>query len=173
MNLSRVPQPRSLPPGHRAAVRRLLEEMVGETPPRRRRHWWFSRTLVLVITGATVLMGGVAVALVAARPATEKHVVRCYSAAVLDEGEDFSGVTVARGRQGSPAEIDDAVATCAELWQQGVIVPGTPVAQEPRPAARASVPPLVACTLKSGVAAVFPGDVGTCARLGLPDLAPG
>jgi hypothetical protein len=33
------------------------------------------------------------------------------------------------------------------------------------------IPPLVACTLDNGVAAVFPGDEQTCARLGLPRLA--
>jgi hypothetical protein len=31
-------------------------------------------------------------------------------------------------------------------------------------------PPSVACLLPTGIAGVFPGDAGTCAELGLPDL---
>jgi hypothetical protein len=171
LNLGRVPAARSLPPGPREALRTLLEEVVSTTP--RRRRWWFSRSMVLVVTGTAVLGGAAAAgALVAARPATDKKVVRCYSVAVL-EGGNFAGVTVARGGDPGAIPIEDALATCAELWRQGVVVAGVASAQDPGIGVDAPVPELAACTLESGVAAVFPGDAGTCGRLGLPDLLAG
>src|SRR6266542_4442075 len=67
----------------------------------RRRRWWFSRSMVLVVTGTAVL------------------------------GGNFAGVTVARGGDPGAIPIEDALATCAELWRQGVVVAGVASAQDP------------------------------------------
>jgi hypothetical protein len=41
----------------------------------------------------------------------------------------------------------------------------------PHPGGEYPVPPLAACTLHNGIAAVFPGDDRTCLTLGLPRLS--
>lgn len=56
---------------------------------------------------------------------------------------------------------DDPVGGCGALWVAG----GFGVAS----AAVGSAPPLVACISDAGVIEVYPGDVGTCAGLGLAD----
>jgi hypothetical protein len=173
-----VPAARPLPRHARAAVRRLLEEVVSEQggpgPAGRRQRWLprrFSRGMVLLVVGVTALGGGVAGALEAVKPAAEKRVVRCYSEPALGTGAEFPGVTVARGNGPGPVPIHDALRTCAELWRQGVIVAGVRSPAAPVTEGDSRVPRLAACTLATGVAAVFPGDADTCRRLGLPDLA--
>ena len=44
-------------------------------------------------------------------------------------------------------------------------------ARAPSPGADNPVPPLVACVMPDGTAAVFPGTRATCATLGLPNAS--
>jgi hypothetical protein len=132
---------------------------------------------VAIITGASALLiGSTAAAYVAFRPATVPIVdqVRCYSKASLEGGDtDFYGTTVTHAAApDGTRNAGTAIEACSPLWRQALMrindkqVGGPDTGRFDHP-----VPPLVACTLDNGVAAVFPGDERTCARLGLPRLA--
>jgi hypothetical protein len=173
IDVEQVPPAREMPAERRAALRELL--MTQVSPPHR--PWW-RRSKQAGIAGlgvsALVLAGGAAAAYVAFKPASDKFSVICYSEAKL--GDDVRHVTLAVAHPETdsskpstePATIANPEGACADLWQSGVLSPGS----VERPAADAEtakpVPKLVACTTEDNVAAVFPGDGKTCERLGLP-----
>lgn len=160
-----LPAPRRFPEHRRVAHRRLLEDAVRRAPHCRR----WTAPVTLASGAVIVLTTGAAAAYVALAPATDHSRVRCYSEASLGGGGSYKGTDAGTPESSTAGKIT-AVAPldlCSALWRAGVVLPGhthaeTPVSQ-PQP-----IPPLVACTLKDGVAAVFPGDVQTCAKLGLP-----
>ncbi|MEV4625922.1 hypothetical protein AB0J90_06495 [Micromonospora sp. NPDC049523] len=180
-----LPPQRPLPPA-RARARQALLEQYASTPvrmPRRRR---IARYLAVTAAGSTLLFGGAAAAYVAYRPASVpvEDQTRCYTVASLDGGDsDFHGTTVGRAWSGDgQRSAAAAVELCAALWQQGVLEAGAKGVRPPEGGAKevgpsagvvptVPVPPLQACVLDNGIAAVFPGDTGTCARLGLAKLA--
>jgi hypothetical protein len=99
---------------------------------------------------------------------------RCYSGISTDYGDDFPGTTVAVASSpgSTPADVPpQLVQACAAVWRAGILqlnqsqVGGAPAGTYP-------VPPLVACVLPSGQAAVFPGQPDTCDGLGLAPLEP-
>jgi hypothetical protein len=112
-----------------------------------------------------------------ATPASTPGLVRCYSVAALTgDPHQFTDTAMAAADGQAPADIsarvDDAVGACAGLWQIGLIqngqiVPDAAAGNQPDHV----VPPLVACVLPNGVAAVFPGNDQTCRTLGLARLA--
>jgi hypothetical protein len=162
-----------IPPDRRAAMRRQLEAVVADKHGLVlwRRHPRLIAAGVIAIALSTA-MGGVAYLQNA--PVTNKASVRCYTAATYSPGRDFLGATVAEpapaGSKG-PGQVEDALAACTALWRQGFLVEGSkPVV--PAQNTVAPVPALVVCTLSDGSAAVFPGDQGLCARLGLPAALP-
>jgi hypothetical protein len=70
--------------------------------------------------------------------------------------------------------VNNAISVCAALWRQGILHPGPQGARDRAtagPAGSSQVPPLVACVLPGGTAAVFPGPPSTCATLSLPNAA--
>ncbi|MFC6092439.1 hypothetical protein [Saccharothrix lopnurensis] len=157
-----------------ARGRHLVAEVAERSATGRRAVRW-------AVPGAVVLCaltGGVAVAAyVAARPATVREQVRCYTEAdVGGHRGDAVGVTL----EGRPADVaDEAVSLCAELWGLGALTAGPASAQvapqehDPKagpPVAKHAVPALVACVVSDGVAGVFPGGPDLCRRLGLPEL---
>lgn len=167
------PAPRALPPEHREAMREMLVEHARARLP-----WWRRHTRGAAVGAgamALVLAGGAASAYVAFKPASDTHSVYCYSVASLDGGEQ-SRTRLAQASASSPGSsaseaspVTKPVAACASLWRQGVLVKDSDL----RPDAAGTrsehqVPPLVACTLDEGVAAVFPGGPQTCEELGLP-----
>jgi hypothetical protein len=182
-NLIDLPPHRAMPESRVAAREHgILRYAAGAVAPKRsgRR----TARYAAILAGASVLtVGGTAVGYVAFRPATVPVTdeLRCYTVASLEGGDDFAGITTgqARGPDGT-ADPESAVQACADLWRSGLLAPGEPglnvegcVEEEPCPPSdrpARPVPPLVACTLDSGVAAVFPGDAQTCADLGLPQL---
>lgn len=163
--LTEIPASRPLPPAARAAQRQLLEEWITTKHASRR---WAPRTLAAGIAAVVLLSGGAATAYVAFAPATDRSKVRCYSEASIGSDTDYHGTEA--GVPSSAGGVDDPIALCAAIWRAGIIRVGSyhadGPASEPQP-----VPPLVACALQNGVAAVFPGDAQTCRRLGLPALA--
>ena len=177
-DIDRIPPARAMRRERRDALRDVLEAEVART----RRPWWRRSWQGLAVGGGAVtlvLAGGVATAYVAFKPASNKASVLCYSAASL-KSDHVSGMRVAVAQRMPAATsssdsgtvaIDDPVAACSQAWQDGLLTAdGTHVVQ-PNSATAAKVPTLVACTLREGVAAVFPGDPLTCERLGLPQTA--
>jgi hypothetical protein len=160
-----LPPSRSLPSNRRYAARRQLEDAVGKmkASPRRRR-------LILLVAIALVLASAVSgITLLRTAPVTDKRTARCYTATSVGSGNTFSGTTIGvPGPPGSVAQVNDAIASCSDLWRQGFLVRGLTEIQRPKPNTSNPVPPLIACTLPDGIAGIFPGDSNTCAGLGLP-----
>ncbi|MGY0060548.1 hypothetical protein ACWY4P_29080 [Streptomyces sp. LZ34] len=156
----------------------------ASAPPRR-----FRRRLVyFAVPGALVALAGGAVAattLMGSSPASEPNSVRCYSAAELSA--QYSDMAVAQPASGtSPADISATVSAainaCAGMWESTLIRPGKVGHPTVRPGepliipsatpGQGKVPPLTACVLEGGQAAVFPGDErNLCQNLGLARLA--
>jgi hypothetical protein len=172
--LKNLPAERPLP--HADERRLLLERQVtGASPAGSRRR--FPVRMVVAATGVSVLLvGGTAAAsFVAFRAPSQPPVdgTRCYTVASLEGGDDFAGTTVARATAADSTRTDAAaVELCADLWRQGFLRAGAPGLLDPTGGATdLPVPPLTACTLDNGIAAVFPGDEHLCTSLGLPRLA--
>src|SRR6266700_3347904 len=162
--IEQLPPSRRLPTPRRYAARRQLEDLVSgrRTPWRRRR--------VILGVVIVVLLGSTAagITLLRSSPVTDKTTARCYTQASLGEDGTFSGTTIfAPGTPGSAAQVDSAIDICSGFWRQGFLLAGTTGIQRPAPGTSNPVPPLIACTLPSGIAGVFPGDQNTCVNLGL------
>lgn len=174
IDLSDVPEARRLPSARWRAdqeMLRALASLEGSRAPRRTRR----AVVVTGFAGVTLLAAGgvaAAVALLAAQPATDRSVGRCYSVISSNFGDDFPGSSMsnaARPGQTAPELPPVALENCAAAWRAGAMTaPGTQ--PTPNAAGQYPVPALVACVLPSGEAAVFPGPASTCSRLGLPDL---
>jgi uncharacterized membrane protein len=163
--IGQLPPSRRLPTARRYAARRQLEGIVDRRRalPRRRR--------LIVGVAIAVLLGSAAagITLLRSAPVTDKQTARCYTVAELGSGQTFSGTTIAvPGTPGTPAQVDNAFDFCSGLWRQGFLIQGATGIQRPKPNTVNPVPPLIACTLPSGIAGIFPGGSDTCAKLGLP-----
>lgn len=182
IDVEQVPPAREMPAERRAALRELLMTQVSPQRP------WWRRSKQAGVAGigvtALVLAGGAAAAYVAFKPASDKFSVICYSEAKLGDDVRHVRLAVANPETDSSkpsteaATIADPEGACADLWQSGVLSPGSagrPDASAEQPdagnGAAKPVPKLVACTTEDDVAAVFPGDDKTCNRLGLPRTA--
>jgi hypothetical protein len=139
--------------------------------PRRRR-----RTYLALSGTVLALAGGGAIAattLLGSTPASQHNLVRCYSDAKLSA--DYTDTSVATAPGAAPTDISAtvtaAVDACGGLWQAGVVQPGRIGAPSAQPG-DGGVPPLTACVLDTGQAAVLPGkDPQLCQNLGLARLA--
>jgi hypothetical protein len=163
-----LPASRPFPATRAAAARRTLEEAISSGP---RRIWWRTPAVLSGAVASVVLTAGVGVAYVAFAPATDHSRVRCYSTAALGSGSSFKGSDIsAASSDTNPTPTIAPVDACGAMWRAGIVQPDGGHGYDPA-AAEHSVPALVACVLKGGVAGVFPGDAGTCAKLGLPALS--
>ncbi len=167
------PPARPLPQGRRDAMQHQIEALVGADAGRRH-----GRKPFLIATGAAAIVLGTSAGAIVyvhySQPVTNKSEARCYTEANLDGGDQFHGTTIAdAGVPGGKApQVDNAVSVCAGLWRQGFLLPGAAgVARQPNTKVHHRVPPLVACVMPDGTAAVFPGNPRTCANLGLPRAA--
>jgi hypothetical protein len=158
------------------AMRAELEAFVAREEPATR--WWRKRRNVtggLVVALIVATGGGTAAAYTYLHPraVTDKGSARCYSEAVYVPGAKFAGTTIASGvGGGSTGTVENALDTCASVWQVGGLRAGAPRGTPPIAGATFSVPALVGCTLPDGAAAVFPGPSDTCDRLGLAPESP-
>lgn len=169
-----LPDHRSMPPSRMLARQQRLERHVAEPGRRRWATRTTTRTVAIAVGASALLLGGTAGAYVAFKPATVPVAdgTRCYSKATLDGGDDFYGTTVIQAfRADGTRNAATAIDACSGLWKQGFLKPGQKEVGRPANGEDHPVPHLVACTLDNGMAAVFPGDDGTCAKLGLPRLA--
>lgn len=129
--------------------------------PRRRK----GPVIATGIAAIALATGAAGYAVAAHQPVTDRSQARCYAVANLNSNRytTFGHAT----RRGS-GEIADAVSVCAALYRQGIMKLGVGIVREGPVVGDQNVPPLIACTLTNGTAAVFPGRHGTCAALGLP-----
>lgn len=168
--LRELPPTRSLPAATRAAHRATLEAEVGAGRSPRRR--W---TVPALAVGVTVVViattGGAIIQHRAAVAASNTRETRCYSVADVGSDDSFKGTlsASATAADGSTA-VTDPIELCGGYWRAGIIQAGKPNAQNPSQS-QYPVPALVACTLPSGVAAIFPGDATLCDKLGLAPLS--
>jgi len=127
-----------------------------------------------VAVGLTALGTGAAAAVdkLQARPVSNTQTARCYSEAALGHGGDFPGTSISQaGTSRGPAQVRDALDVCASLWATGILQAGNPSVVNHPAAGPHVVPSLVACTMRDGTAAIFPGSSDTCIRLGLAPMA--
>lgn len=161
------------------AIEQLLTNVAQDGTPENR-HFHDTK-------GKTILLAGVAVALVATgaavalqMPVTDKSSVDCFARAELN-GNQFPGGTGVLGEgtrvgepstQRNPIPIEDALAVCRAMWAQHGLDPNSPNGRaHPSlhdPSSSYPIPdPLTVCVLNDGRAAVIPGDENVCASLGL------
>ena len=176
-DIDHVPQPRSMSPDRRAALRAaLVDEVEASGTP-----WWrrSRRTLTVGVGAASMVLAGGAVATAAYvtfRPATDLHSVVCYSSADLDQARTVRAAQAEEIRDGEAADtagsvaVDDAIGLCADVWRSGALSERDDTGTTTPTLRRAEPPGLTACTLRDGVAGVFPGDERTCTSLQLPRL---
>jgi len=176
MSVSYLPPTRDLPPERIATMRAELEAFVAREELAM--PWWRRRRNVtggLVVAFIVATGGGTAAAYAFLHPraVTDKGSARCYSEPVYVPGAKFAGTTVASGvGEGSTGSIENALDTCASVWQVGGLRAGAPRGTPPVAGATYSVPALVGCTLPDGIAAIFPGPPDTCDQLGLAPESP-
>jgi hypothetical protein len=167
-----LPAVRELSEQRRGQLFQAITEEAGSAPLGRAR----KRVAITagVAVGLTALGTGAAAAVdkLQARPVTNTQTARCYSEAVLGHGGDFPGTSISQaGTTRGPAQVRDALDVCASLWAAGILQAGNPSVVNHPPAGPHAVPSLVACTMRDGSAAIFPGSPEVCARLGLAPMA--
>jgi hypothetical protein len=166
------PSARTLPEDRRAAMRHQLTGVVTGSH-HRRRPLFIAASAVVIAVGTSA---GAYAYVQHSQPVTDKSEARCYTVASLSAGPESYATIAQATMAGSsrPAQVGNAVSVCAALWRQGFLHPGPQGARgraTPGPAGTGQVPPLVACVLPGGTAAVFPGTRATCVTLGLPNAA--
>jgi hypothetical protein len=169
----------AIPPDRLAARQKLLEDYIAGAATAPRSSWVpQTRVVRFAVAGAafSLLFGGTALAYIAFKspsvPVTE--VTRCYTVASLqgDANSPFFGTETGRAqKEDGTRDPATAVQQCATLWRNGMLTAGAHTVGSPDGAGHEHpVPLLQACVLKEGIAAVFPGEDGTCEMLGLPRL---
>ena len=173
---------RPIPTARALADKAMLLEMVRATtvaPPRRVRRPRLFVLSVVTGLGLTGVTAAAAFSYLAPRSASIHDSARCYASVSSATGGHFPGTTIAMARPTDGLILDTSLAalqTCADLWHRGFLTsagfaaPDVPRGPDGLPPADKPVPSLVACVLKSGQAAVFPGPTTVCAQLGLPLL---
>ncbi len=168
----------------RVAHKQALRALVGADPDRasslskpqpvRPLGRWRRAGIVLVSGGLVLAGAGTATGFLTRAEPEERRVVRCFSVAAPPFTLGAPG-----SYDISYSDADDsveqtaayAIELCGAGWEEGSMPwpetkPPGYVSPEPQP-----VPELQACILPEGIVGVFPGDPGTCLRLGLPTSA--
>jgi hypothetical protein len=152
------------------AMREILAQRIRDEPAarrtrlRRRLALWGGAGLIgtaVLSTGAAFLFGSA--------PVTDTTIVHCLSSTTRTADGTYPGsaATIADGN--GPGRVDDALALCAQMWQQGALSPNAdPTAPTRSPG---QVPPLQVCVMRDGTAAVVPSSTATvCQSLGMASL---
>ena len=133
------------------------------------------RLIIAALTAGVLIAagGGTAVAFVFFSNASDTSTGYCYATATLDESSNNRTEFAAAGTEINPNNAAVvSLEVCEAYWRSGVFAGGTVDVSQPPAGGAWPVPPLVACVLPSGKAAVFPGDPTTCRTLGLSSLDP-
>ena len=161
-------KPPMLPDRKRAATRQELELLVARSA---RRNRWRRPGVIAAASAGIVLATSAAVTIAHFQAVTNTSQARCYSVASTSGDGHFTTIAAA-GQPGSVARVDHALSVCGDLWRQGFLRTGASgISRPPAGSAAYPVPALVVCTMPDGIAAVFPGDALTCAKLGMPAAA--
>lgn len=134
------------------------------------------RGVVIVVAALTLTAagGGLAAAYLARATPSEEVFVRCFAVATTAFDDPLLGFDVALADDvdpGTPQQSTAQVATevCAGVWFRGELSATAPHIPATPSGGGEPVPRLQACVLPQGFVGVFPGPVGTCAALGLPE----
>jgi hypothetical protein len=156
-----------LPARRRRAARLQLEQVVAQSANSGRR---MSPVIIAAAAAVVVLSTGAAAAgVVAYQAITDRTQARCFTVDSVTS-PDFTMIAQA-SKPLTKAVVDDARGTCRALFTAGVLKVGRPVGRPPGKRGHHRPPQLVACVWPGGTAAIFPGQRGTCAKLGLPAAA--
>lgn len=169
-----------IPDRRRGADKKMLSELVRSTSPTsvtsrtnrisRRRASFLAVVLALAISGGTAA----AVTLLSPQNPTVRASGRCYARVSSNFARTFPGgsVSVLEPNRSDTADVpSQIISACAALWRQGAIGQPSQGPDSSRSSQEFPVPPLVACVLPNGEAAVFPGSENICIRLGIAPLA--
>lgn len=159
-----------------AEMRALLADLAEKGSPENTRFVRRRRVAIVVpaVIGVLVLTAGALV--VAHSTVSDKSAVTCVARAEKNFWGEMPGTRVtmlnadsADGSDG-PVPINDALATCSDLWAQHLLDASIPSGVNHDPVDRAfsyPVPsPLSVCVMSDGTAAVIPGPESACASLG-------
>lgn len=154
------------------AIRALLAARVRYEPEIRR---YRMRRRIFVwggigVLGTAALTTGAAL-LFQAAPVTDMTIVHCLSSMVPSADGTYPGSSATIAADTGPGHVDDALALCGQMWQQGILGNSVdPVAPTQGPEV-IKIPPLQVCVMRDGTAAVVPSDVSAvCQSLGMSSL---
>jgi hypothetical protein len=171
-----TPLPEGVRAAHKQALRTLITTDPAITPTRATRpHRRWRRGGITLLAGGLVLAGaGGATAFLSRAQPEDPEIVRCFTVAAPPFTTGAPGTFDASYGPGD-GTLDQSASRAIELcgygWAEGRLPwpetkdPGY-LNPEPQP-----VPKLQACILPEGIVGVFPGEPGTCTRLGLPESA--
>lgn len=151
------------------AIRGLLAEHIRQEPELRRRR---VRRRALLWAGVGVLSLGVAgtgaAIVLGTAPVTDTSIVHCLSSTEpqLDGTYPGSSATIPDGS--GPGRVDDALALCSQMWQQGVLDGAVDPTAPSQALDGRDIPALQVCVARDGSAAVVPSaHRGICPSLGM------
>ncbi len=106
-----------------------------------------------------------------AAPITDVSIVHCLSSIVPSADGTYPGSSATIADGAGPGRVDDALALCRQMWQQGILRgPVDPVAPTHSPG-NVEVPNLQVCVMRDGTAAVVPSDnSAVCHSIGMAPL---
>ena len=168
MTDDRTPQ---MNPAREAAIRSMLLEQVrnasAQKAARRRKQWtvWAGAGILSVGLGATA-----AAVVLDATKVTNDQIVHCLESDQRAADGSYPGPMASIASEDQRGRVDDAIALCTMMWEQGVFEPGFDPVKATNPPGEVPAAFQV-CVMPDGSAAVVPSDEpAICSRLGLAPL---
>ncbi len=111
-------------------------------------------------TGASVLLDAANV--------SDKSIVHCLSSASRGANGEYPGSSATIAEDFGPGYVEDAIALCEQMWEQGVLDPNVNPTAPVQDGINGIAPLLQVCVMRDGTAAVVPSDTpAVCQTIGL------
>jgi hypothetical protein len=170
MNRNEIPEDVAMNPERVNAMREVLLLAIQDEPQLRARR---IRRRIAILAGVGILVTGGAVTagvmVLQSSQVSNTELVHCLSSTDRNPDGTYPGsqATIASGE--GPGRVDDALALCTQMWQQGVLQKGfEPTEPNNSPG---TLPTLQLCVMGDGSAAVVPSDTPSiCQTIGLAPL---